>query len=73
MVIKRKLEDKEREINLKLEDVQFNIEKLKGSIKMIGESEVLTTALNNLQKRERVLTSELDGVKELQYNERVKI
>ena len=73
MVIKRKLEDKEREITLKLEDVQFNIEKLKGSIKMIGESEVLTTALNNLQKRERVLTSELDGVKELQYNERVKL
>lgn len=73
MVIKRKLEDKEREITLKLEDVQFNIEKLKGSIKMIGESEVLTTALNNLQKRERVLTSELNGVKELQYNERVKL
>jgi hypothetical protein len=73
MVVKRKLEDKEREISLKLEDVQFNIEKLKGSIKMIGESEVLTTALNNLQKRENILNSELDGVKELKYNERVKL
>ena len=50
MVVKRKLEDKEREISLKLEDVKFNIDKLKVSIKMIGESEVLTTALNNLQK-----------------------
>jgi len=73
MVVKRKLEDKEREITLKLEDVQFNIEKLKGSIKMIGETEVLTTALNNLQKRKNVLDAELNGVKELQYNERVKL
>ena len=73
MVVKRKLEDKEREITLKLEDVNFNIEKLNGSIKMIGESEVLTTALKNLEKRKSVLDSELNGVKELQYNERVKL
>ena len=73
MVVKRKLEDKEREITLKLEDVNFNIEKLNGSIKMIGESDVLTTALKNLEKRKSVLDSELNGVKELQYNERVKL
>jgi hypothetical protein len=73
MVIKRKLEDKEREISLKLEDVDFNIQKLKGSIKMIGESEVLTTALNNLEKRKVNLDNELFGVKELQYKERVRI
>jgi hypothetical protein len=73
MVVKRKLEDKEREITLKLEDVSFNIEKIKGSIQMIGESEVLTTALSNLEKREGVLKSELDSVKELQYKERIKI
>ena len=73
MVVKRKLEDKEREITLKLEDVNFNIDKLKGSIKMIGESEVLATALNNLEKRKNVLDAELNGVKELQYNERVKL
>ena len=73
MVIKRKLEDKEREISLKLEDVEFNIQKLKGSIKMIGESEVLTTALNNLEKRKVNLDTELFGVKELQYKERVRI
>jgi len=73
LVVKRKLEDKEREITLKLEDVTFNIEKLKGSIKMIGESEVLNTALNNLEKRKNVLDAELQGVKELQYKERVKI
>lgn len=72
-IVKRKLEDKEREITLKLEDVQFNIDKIKGSIKMIGESEVLTTALNNLEKREGVLKTELEGVKELQYKERIKL
>jgi hypothetical protein len=72
LVVKRKLEDKEREVTLKLEDVSFNIEKLKGSMKMIGESEVLTTALKNLEKRKNVLDAELYGVKELQYKERVK-
>ena len=72
LIVKRKLEDKEREITLKLEDVNFNIDKLKGSIKMIGESEVLTTALSNLEKRKTSLDSELNGVKELQYKERVR-
>jgi hypothetical protein len=73
LIVKRKLEDKEREITLKLEDVNFNIEKVKGSIQMIGESEVLTTALNNLEKRKDVLSTELQSVKELQYNERIKL
>ena len=72
LVVKRKLEDKEREITLKLEDVQFNIEKIKGSLQMIGESEVLTTALANLEKRKNSLDSELLAVKELQYKERIK-
>jgi hypothetical protein len=72
LIVRRKLEDKEREITLKLEDVNFNIEKLKSSIKLIGESEVLTTALKNLNKRKVNLDSELQGVKELQYKERVK-
>jgi hypothetical protein len=73
MIVKRKLEDKEREITLKLEDVQFNIEKVKGSIKMIGESAVLTTALKNLEKRETILSAELSGIKELQYKERIRL
>jgi hypothetical protein len=72
LIVKRKLEDKEREITLKLEDVQFNIEKVKGSIQMIGESEVLTTALNNLEKRKSSLDVELQATKELQYKERTK-
>ena len=73
LVVKRKLEDKEREITLKLEDVNFNIEKIKGSIQLIGESEVLTTALKNLEKRSTSLSSELGGVKEIQYKERIKL
>jgi hypothetical protein len=73
IVVKRKLEDKEREISLKLEDVQFNIEKVKNSMQLIGESEVLSTALSNLEKRKSNLETELQGVKELQYNERIKL
>jgi hypothetical protein len=72
LVVKRKLEDKEREVSLKLEDVNFNIEKIKGSIELIGESEILSTALNNLNKRKSNLETELQGVKELQYKERVR-
>lgn len=72
VIVKRKLEDKEREITLKLEDVNFNINKVKGSIKMIGESEVLSTALKNLEKRKNNLDTELQAVKELQYKERIK-
>jgi hypothetical protein len=71
-VIKKKLEDKEREITLKLEDVSFNINKVKGSIQMIGESEVLTTALKNLERRYDNLKSELSAIKELQYKEKTR-
>lgn len=73
LIVKRKLEDKEREISLKLEDVKFNIEKVKGSIQMIGESEVLSTALKNLEKRKTNLNAELQGIKEVQYKERIKL
>ena len=73
MIVKRKLEDKEREISIKLEDIQFNISKLEASIKYIGESEVLTTAMTNLTARKEVLSSELQAIKELQYKERVKL
>lgn len=73
LMTKRKLEDKEREITLKLEDLNFNIEKVKGSIQLIGESETLSVALENLNKRKSHLDSELLAVKELKYKERVKM
>lgn len=73
IISKKKLEDKEREISLKLEDVNFNISKIKGSIQMIGESEVLTVALSNLEKRKSNLDTEIQAIKELQYKERVRL
>jgi hypothetical protein len=72
IITKRKLEDKEREIVLKLEDVQFNIDKVKNSIKYIGESEVLSTALQNLNKRKKQLDYDLMAVKELKYKETIR-
>ena len=72
LVSKKKLEDKEREISLKLEDVKFNISKIKTSLEFIGKSNVLDVALENLQKRKEVLENDLQSVKESQYNERIK-
>jgi hypothetical protein len=73
VVTKKKLEDKEREITLKLEDVNFNIGKVKASLQMLGETKVLKEALVNLEKRAKSLDGELTAVKELQYKERIKL
>lgn len=70
LVGKKKLEDKEREISLKLEDVKFNISKVKTSIKYIGESNVLSVALENLERRKTSLETDLQSVKESQYSEK---
>lgn len=72
LITKRKLEDKEREITLKLEDLKFNIDRVESSIKYIGESATLKQALNNLKKRKENLDAEYKAVKELQYKERIR-
>lgn len=72
LIVKRKLEDKEREVTLKLEDVNFNIQKIKTSIEMMGDSEILNEALKNLEKRSEKLQLEVNSIKELQYKERIK-
>ena len=72
LISKRRLEDKERDISMKLEDVAFNIDKVKGSIDMIGETKILENALSNLESRKKNLKAELDGIKEVQYNEKLK-
>lgn len=72
-ISKRKLEDKEREITLKLEDVNFNISRVKVSIDNGINSEILTEALSNLEKRKSNLETELNAVKEVQYKERIKL
>lgn len=73
IVKRRKLEDKEREITLKLEDLNLNISKLEGSIELIGESDVLSIALNNLVKRKNVLEGDLQVIKELKFTDREKM
>jgi hypothetical protein len=72
-IVRRKLEDKEREITLKLEDVNFNIDKVTNSINIIGESKILSTALDNLMKRRSNLKSELLGIKEVKQNEKIRL
>ena len=67
------LEDKEREITLKLEDVNFNISKIQGSIKIIGTTDVLNEALLNLKKRKENLDVELQAIKEVQCSERTRL
>jgi hypothetical protein len=61
----RKLEDKEREITLKLEDVNINLEKIKNSLRISGESQILLEAKKNLTKRKEYLEEELMAVKEV--------
>lgn len=73
VVTRKKLEDKEREITLKLEDVKFNISKIKSSIQILGNTKVLKEALVNLEKRAKVLDNELLAVKEIQSNDKIKI
>jgi hypothetical protein len=73
VVTKRKLEDKEREITLKLEDVDFNISRVNVSIENGINSQVLTEALSNLVKRKNNLESELNAIKEVQYKERIRL
>ena len=73
IVAKKQLEDKERQITLKLEDVNFNISKLNGSVKVLGSTDVLTEALSNLEKRRDLLVDDLRAVKEVQDKERVRL
>lgn len=73
MKFRKALEDKERQIKLDLTDIDKNIDKVEANVKMIGESEVLTKALNLLTEKRNELEAELKGVKELQYNERLAL
>ena len=73
IVVKKKLEDKEREITLKLEDVTFNIEKVKNSIQYVNESKILKDALTNLEKRKSTLSVDLQVVKEMQIGATEKL
>jgi hypothetical protein len=71
IVIKKKLEDKERQITLKLEDIEHNLDKLHVAMENIGATEQITKAVSNLSKRKKILDIELQAIKEAQYNEKV--
>ena len=58
---------------MKLEDVKFNISKVKTSIEYMGASEVLNVALENLQKRQGSLEDDLQAVKELKFTSKERI
>jgi len=70
--VKKQLEDKEREIQLNIEDIDKNIDKVEANIKMMGESEVLSKALDMLLIKRTTMNEELMAVKELKYNEVVQ-
>jgi hypothetical protein len=72
VIVKRQLEDKEREITLKLEDVNSNIDKVKYTLSEMKEAPALTKALKALQTQQKSLGIELQAIKELQYKERIK-
>ena len=69
---KKKLEDKEREIQLNIEDIDKNAEKVEANLKMMGESEVLSKALETLKLKRNEKEAELLAIKELKYNEVVQ-
>ncbi len=72
VIVKRRLEDKEREITLQLEDVNSNLDKVKYTISEIKESATLKQALKMLESKKKNLTNELAAVKELQYKEIIR-
>lgn len=66
---KRKLEDKEREIHVDIEDIDNNIDKVEANIKTMDDSETLTEALKVLKTSRNDKNDELMAVKELKYKE----
>jgi len=69
---KRQLEDKIREIQVNLDDVEKNTDKVEASIKMLGESKQLSKALKILNKRKNELLLDLKSAKKVkeQLNEK---
>ncbi len=70
--VKRKLEDQERAIQMDIEDINRNIDKVDANVKMLGESEVLSKALSILNETKKDKEFRLQAIKELQYKEVVK-
>lgn len=70
--VKRKLEDKVREIEMDIDNIDRNIDKVETNLTMLGESKTLTEALNGLKLERENLVSTLDATKETMYKEVIK-
>ena len=70
--LKRRLEDKVREIQVEIDDLDRNIDKVQTNLTMLGESEVLSKALDALKKEKDSKAIEMEAVKEQMYTEVIK-
>jgi len=70
--VKKQLEDRERAIQINIEDIDKNIDKVEANLKMMGESNVLSKALKTLKLKKTEQTNELLAIKELKYNETIQ-
>ena len=70
--VKKLLEDQERAIQIDIDDINNNIDKVEANIKMVGESKILNKALTMLTETKKQKLNKLQAVKELQYKEVIK-
>lgn len=70
--VKRKLEDRVREIEMDIDNIDRNIDKVETNLTMLGESKTLSEALKGLKSERENLVSNLDATKETMYREVVK-
>lgn len=67
--VKKMLEDQIRAISVDIEDIDKNIDKVEANIKLMGESVILTKALETLNDARKEKELKLKATKELQYKE----
>lgn len=67
--VRKKLEDKVREVSIDIEDLNRNIDKIETNITMLGESKILSVALESLNTEKKDKEVELKSIKEALYNE----
>lgn len=64
----RQLEDKIREISISLDDVDKNVDKVQSEMSIIGESEVLSKALEVLNEKREVLEADMLATKQVKHD-----
>lgn len=64
-VIKKKLEDKERQISVEIDNLSSNIDRLESTLKVVGDSDELSEALKVIKTRRESLNEDLMAIKAL--------